>query len=98
MFWLRNKKIIFLVHTLNLRPGNVALSISYHENTYFSLEVSRVGEESGGLDCPGNYKLLYVSLEIMVQTPSKSNWTLSNWSLGSKCFSRDVRMTLCEIV
>ena len=51
------------------------------------------GRGSGGLDCSGNYKLLYVSLEKNVQTPSKINW-----SLGFNCFSRDVRTTLCEIV
>ena len=30
MFWLSNKKIIFLVHTLNLRPDNAAFHQSLH--------------------------------------------------------------------
>ena len=43
-----------------------------------------------------NNMLLYVSLEIMVRTPSRTNVTHGG-PHGSNCFSKGVGMAICEI-
>ena len=53
-----------------------------------------MGGGTGGPDSPlGNHKWLEVSLKILVLTPSQE----AIGPKGSNCFSREVRMALCEI-
>ena len=43
MFWLRNKKIIFLVHTLNSRPGHVIEAFPGHYFWFSTKFMNTVG-------------------------------------------------------
>ena len=85
MFWLRNKKIIFLVHTLNYRPGlTYSLLLVACRRTFVVMPIIKCFYESSGKTDPSEVeKQNFVLLSLFMIIHGKCKFPCSSHILLS---------------